>query len=359
MSPSTPLNHHSQKIETILNQCGLLQYLSTFLEEGFDRIESLFEITESDMVQMDVKRGHRRLLQRTIANLKGVSSSIPQIITANNNAPYTIEPSPTARNLIKNGHGNRVITTTPNHKIPKTPVNNNINNNTPSPKKPNEYYASAGTMINTVTSGMSSTEEEAVTSDNIHRLWKRKYHRHAKPDTNAPVKPPSAYVMFSNHVRAELKAENKSFTDLAKIIGDRWKNISAEEKERYESRALTEREVYLKKVADYQKTDAYKKYQQYIVEFKAKNEAAARPVGRPRKKHRRDGDKWISDENTSDSVQTGERMGSQSEDQQKQHQQYPFYLLNNDDANGSDQRRDSLSATSSSSNTLSTTKSKS
>jgi hypothetical protein len=113
-------------------------------------------------------------------------------------------------------------------------------------------------MINTGTSGMSSTEEEAVTSDNVHRLWKRKYHRHAKPDTNAPVKPPSAYVMFSNHVRAELKAENKSFTDLAKIIGDRWKNISAEEKERYESRALTEREAYLKKVADYQKTDAYK-----------------------------------------------------------------------------------------------------
>ncbi|KAG1240362.1 hypothetical protein G6F68_017737 [Rhizopus microsporus] len=84
-------------------------------------------------------------------------------------------------------------------------------------------------------SGMSSTEEEAVTSDNVHRLWKRKYHRHPKPDTNAPVKPPSAYVMFSNDIRAELKQQNRSFTDLAKIIGDRWKSISAEEKELYET----------------------------------------------------------------------------------------------------------------------------
>jgi hypothetical protein len=107
-------------------------------------------------------------------------------------------------------------------------------------------------------SGMSSTEEEAVTSDNVHRLWKRKYHRHAKPDTNAPLKPPSAYVMFSNDVRAELKQQNKSFTDLAKIIGDRWKNITREEKELYETGALRAREEYLKKIEEYQKTDSFK-----------------------------------------------------------------------------------------------------
>lgn len=124
--------------------------------------------------------------------------------------------------------------------------------------QPNDYFPSAGTMTHSATSGMSSTEEEAVTSDNVHRLWKRKYHRHAKPDTNAPLKPPSAYVMFSNDVRAELKQENKSFTDLAKIIGDRWKNITPGEKELYETNALRSREDYLKKLEEYHKTDSFK-----------------------------------------------------------------------------------------------------
>jgi hypothetical protein len=64
--------------------------------------------------------------------------------------------------------------------------------------------------------------------------------------------------MFSNDVRQELKEENKSFTDLAKIIGDRWKNISVKEKEHYETNALLTREEYLRKVEEYQKTDAYK-----------------------------------------------------------------------------------------------------
>lgn len=122
----------------------------------------------------------------------------------------------------------------------------------------NEYFPSAGTMTHSAQSGMSSTEEEAVTSDNVHRLWKRKYHRHAKPDNNAPLKPPSAYVMFSNDVRSELKQQNKSFTDLAKIIGDRWKNISPTEKEMYESNALKAREDYFKKLEEYHKTEEYR-----------------------------------------------------------------------------------------------------
>lgn len=130
--------------------------------------------------------------------------------------------------------------------------NNSKQNNT------NEYFPSAGTMTHNSANGMSSTEEEAVTCENVHRLWKRKYYRHAKPDSNAPLKPSSAYVMFSNDVRAELKQQNKSFTDLAKIIGDRWKNISAEEKELYETNALEAREDYLQKIEEYQKTESYK-----------------------------------------------------------------------------------------------------
>ncbi|KAG1101594.1 hypothetical protein G6F42_017487 [Rhizopus arrhizus] len=157
--------------------------------------------------------------------------------------------------------------------------------------------------------------------------------------------------MFSNDVRAELKQQNKSFTDLAKIIGDRWKNISPEGKEQYETNALRAREDYLKKIEEYQKTESFRKYQQYISDFKAENEAAARPVGRPRKRHRRDGE--LSDGGTaSESARQGRAssISSQPDDQAQQQilaqqqqannnhnrthsvssdqRHYPFYLLN-------------------------------
>jgi HMG (high mobility group) box len=102
---------------------------------------------------------------------------------------------------------------------------------------------------------VSSTEE-----DNFSEFArsKRKYRRHAKADKNAPIKPPSAYVMFSNQVRSELKDYNMSFTDLAKIVGDRWKSISSEEKEQYDGTALKAKEEYLEALAKYEQTDEHK-----------------------------------------------------------------------------------------------------
>ncbi|KAL9541707.1 hypothetical protein MBANPS3_008969 [Mucor bainieri] len=378
---------NQQEVDTFLTQCGLSQYYQVFIEEGFDRPESLLEITESDLIQMQVKRGHRRLLQRAVANAKGIPSSVPLNITPITNKELTGYSQQQQPQLSQQQQP-----TLPQHQQPSPPVppphasqqpgkksmqpaeamdvslhalagaspmntSSGSSSSGTSSTQP-EYFPSAGTMTQNQ-SGMSSTEEEAVTSDNVHRLWKRKYHRHAKPDTNAPLKPPSAYVMFSNDVRAELKQQNKSFTDLAKIIGDRWKNISPEGKELYETNALRAREDYLKKIEEYQKTDSFRKYQQYISDFKAENEAAARPVGRPRKRHRRDGE--LSDGGTaSDSTRQGRAssISSQPDDQQaqqqtlaqqqQQHQQqqqannhhnrtysvssdqrhYPFYLLN-------------------------------
>ncbi|CAM0139861.1 unnamed protein product, partial [Umbelopsis sp. WA50703] len=128
---------------------------------------------------------------------------------------------------------------------------------------------------------ISSTEE-----DNFSEFTrsKRKYRRHAKADKNAPVKPPSAYVMFSNQVRSELKNYNMSFTDLAKIVGDRWKSISPDEKEIYERTATKAKEEYLEALAKYEKTDEHKDYQQYLIDFRIKQQAAARAVGKPRKR---------------------------------------------------------------------------
>lgn len=54
-------NKQQKEVEMFLSQCGLLQYFDVFIEEGFERIESVLEITEIDLIQMQVKRGHRRV----------------------------------------------------------------------------------------------------------------------------------------------------------------------------------------------------------------------------------------------------------------------------------------------------------
>lgn len=66
--------------------------------------------------------------------------------------------------------------------------------------------------------------------------------------------------MFSNQVRTELKDYNMSFTDLAKIVGDRWKSITPEEKEQYDRTALKAKEEYLEALAKYEQTDDHKVY---------------------------------------------------------------------------------------------------
>ncbi|RCH80963.1 hypothetical protein CU097_003649 [Rhizopus azygosporus] len=324
MTPNKIIQQQKE-VEAFLAQCGLSQYFQVFMEEGFERMESLMEITELDLVQMQVKRGHRRLLQRAVANAKGIPPNVPL-----NMAQTNFNTSSLSSDIIM---ADGVISSPPPPASSPISNNNNIMYNSstatlsyPSQPPENYYYPSAGTM--SAQSGMSSTEEEAVTSDNIHRIWKRKYHRHPKPDTNAPIKPPSAYVMFSNDVRAELKQQNKSFTDLAKIIGDRWKSISPDEKEFYETNALKAREEYLKQIEEYQKTDNYKKYQQYLSEFKAENEAAARPVGRPRKRQIK-----AVQQQQQQQYHAYQHNEDNTSDTKRSQRQYPFYLLNTDDNN--------------------------
>ncbi|ORX96274.1 HMG-box [Basidiobolus meristosporus CBS 931.73] len=112
---------------------------------------------------------------------------------------------------------------------------------------------------------------------------KRRYRRHPKPDKNAPEKPPSAYVMFSNKIRGEFKDQNMSFTEMAKVVGDRWKTLSPEEREEVEQCASKAKQEYLEALETYKKTPEYHEYQEYLIEFRAKSSSCVRPVGRPRK----------------------------------------------------------------------------
>ncbi|KAI7867007.1 hypothetical protein BDF14DRAFT_1807486 [Spinellus fusiger] len=323
-----------QQVQVLLENYNLSQYYNVLIEEGFDRLESLFEVTEKDLVELCVKRGHRRLLQRAIHNAKGFPPTTPLHINvdpsmstdSNNEAsfrsistkydtPYEYDwhlgksimtehdmvsyqrtitsPGNTRPNSIESSRETRgtvatavtvshttdrsmkTTNTLPNPSTPKEVMtlgeaehcsstalpyrhDTAVPYHLPSPMSSSLALSNSHAPLGTGTSGMSSTEDDTLPSDGTGRPWKRKYQRHAKPDRNSPVKPASAYVMFSNRVRDELRSHNMSFTELAKLVGDRWKNLNQKEKENYEVDAMQARMHYQKMLEEYQKTDEFK-----------------------------------------------------------------------------------------------------
>ncbi|KAL1844303.1 hypothetical protein VTJ49DRAFT_2360 [Mycothermus thermophilus] len=194
----------------ILGELGIPQYFDVFLEQGFDTWDTILDITESDLDALGVKLGHRRKLQRRIAHFRGSAPAVSLV------SPTLASAEEVKQEAVK----------------------------VESPK--------------------------AETRDAPPVVAKRKYRRHPKPDENAPERPPSAYVLFSNKMREELKGQNLSFTDMAKLVGEHWQNLTAAEKEPYESQAQAIKERYLAELAEYRKTPEYRKYMAYLQEFRAK-----------------------------------------------------------------------------------------
>ncbi|KAF7564061.1 hypothetical protein G7046_g9 [Stylonectria norvegica] len=206
----------SSGLEAIFGELGLTQYLHSFVEQGFDAWEIILDIQESDLDALGVKLGHRRKLQRRIANARGIAPSVSLA------SPLT-----------------------------PTPEDSKLDGARPELGKPE-----------------SSQDGQGVA--------KRKYRRHPKPDDKAPDRPPSAYVLFSNKMREDLKSQNLSFTEIAKLVGENWQNLAPAEKEAYESQANADKEKYHRDLMAYKKTAEYRKYMQYLQEFKekqAKNQA--------------------------------------------------------------------------------------
>jgi hypothetical protein len=74
-------------------------------------------------------------------------------------------------------------------------------------------------------------------------------------------------------MREDLKGKNLTFTEIAKLVGENWQNLSTIEKEPYESQAQTAKDKYNRHMSDYKKTPEYKTYSQYLQDFKRKQAA--------------------------------------------------------------------------------------
>ncbi|KAI9821565.1 MAG: hypothetical protein M1832_003239 [Thelocarpon impressellum] len=210
-------------LESILSRLGLSQYLDQFVAEGFESWETVLDITEADLVALHVKRGHRRILQREIASARGFA-------------------------VDQGLH-------TPTRSTPTDDGNVAAEERASSPKA---EHGKAGP-------GQGG---------------KRKYRRHPKADENAPDRPPSAYVIFSNKTREDLRGQNLSFTEIAKVVGERWQILSPEGKEPYETQAALAKLKYNAEFSEYKKTDACRDYTQYLADFKAKYSAQQSAEGK-------------------------------------------------------------------------------
>ena len=74
-------------------------------------------------------------------------------------------------------------------------------------------------------------------------------------------------------VRETLKGQELSFTEIAKVVGERWQVLPAEAREAYERQANSAKERYYTMLAEYKKTPQYEAYQKYLEDFKAKHAA--------------------------------------------------------------------------------------
>ncbi|EGY18635.1 uncharacterized protein VDAG_09161 [Verticillium dahliae VdLs.17] len=199
----------AQGLDIIFAELGISQYLDIFVEQGFDTWATILDVTESDLDVLGVKLGHRRKLQRRIANSRGLAPEASLV------SPVRASSEDTK------------------------------------PENPNPEPARQETKDTTV-------------------VTKRKYRRHPKADDNAPGRPPSAYVLFSNKMRDDLKGRNLTFTKIAKLVGEKWQSLSHIEKEPVETQALNAKEKYNQDLAEYKKTNEFKKYLHYLHDFKQK-----------------------------------------------------------------------------------------
>ncbi|PKA51068.1 FACT complex subunit SSRP1 [Apostasia shenzhenica] len=100
------------------------------------------------------------------------------------------------------------------------------------------------------TSKASSSKKKSRDGD---EEGSKKRRQKKKKDPNAPKRAMSGFMFFSNAERDNLRKANPgmSFTDVGRTLGERWKKMTAEEKDPYESMARADAKRYKEAMAGY------------------------------------------------------------------------------------------------------------
>jgi len=116
--------------------------------------------------------------------------------------------------------------------------------------------ASKGEKKSKSKSSSSSKKSKKSSSGKKERSRKKK-------DKDAPKRGLSAYILFSQDQRNQLKESQPDlkFGEVAKVLAAKWKKVSDDERKKYEARALKDKQRYEKEIAAYKasKGDSGKK----------------------------------------------------------------------------------------------------
>ena len=78
-----------------------------------------------------------------------------------------------------------------------------------------------------------------------------------------------------------MKGQDLSFTEIAKVVGERWQVLPPDERETCERQANGAKEKYYVELSEYKKTPQYEAYQKYLEDFKAKHNAPTKGLFSP------------------------------------------------------------------------------
>lgn len=96
-----------------------------------------------------------------------------------------------------------------------------------------------------------SRDEVSVSSKSTTAT--KKSTKKKKKDPNAPKRAASAFTLYVKENRAKIKEQNPglSFGDISRLVGQKFKQLSGEEKEKYEKIAAKEKERYKRQMENY------------------------------------------------------------------------------------------------------------
>ncbi|XP_061107666.1 TOX high mobility group box family member 3-like isoform X1 [Conger conger] len=92
--------------------------------------------------------------------------------------------------------------------------------------------------------------------------WPKGKKRKPQREFSAPRAPTTGYVIFVNERKVQLKSENPvlPFTEITKMLGVQWSQLSMEEKQKYNNEAETDKQRYIRELIAYQNTEAYRDF---------------------------------------------------------------------------------------------------
>jgi hypothetical protein len=112
---------------------------------------------------------------------------------------------------------------------------------------------------------VQNPQDKAANVD-VHKPPKRRggwpKGRKRKPELmNLPPKAPATgYNLYLNEQRKLFKDSNLVFHEITKVIGNKWSNLSLEEKRPYLAKAEEDKRRYREELKQYRQSDAYRAY---------------------------------------------------------------------------------------------------